>query len=68
MAQIKEARPGASPPTVYRALDFLIEQGLAHKIGRMNLFVHAGMLPIKSPACFWSARNAAVLRNCRNSR
>lgn len=39
LAQIKEERPGASPPTVYRALDFLIEQGLAHKIGRMNLFV-----------------------------
>ena len=39
LAQIKEARPGASPPTIYRALDFLIEQGLAHKIGRMNLFV-----------------------------
>jgi Fur family zinc uptake transcriptional regulator len=39
LAQIKEQRPGAAPPTVYRALDFLIEQGLAHKIGRMNLFV-----------------------------
>ena len=39
LALIKEARPNASPPTVYRALDFLIEQGLAHKIGRMNLFV-----------------------------
>ncbi len=39
LAQIKQERPGASPPTVYRALDFLIEQGLAHKIGRMNLFV-----------------------------
>ena len=39
LSQIKEERPGASPPTVYRALDFLIEQGLAHKIGRMNLFV-----------------------------
>ncbi len=39
LARIKETRPGASPPTVYRALDFLIEQGLAHKIGRMNLFV-----------------------------
>lgn len=39
LAQIKEARPGTSPPTAYRALDFVITQGLAHKIGRMNLFV-----------------------------
>ena len=39
LERIKADKPGASPPTVYRALDFLIEQGLAHKIGRMNLFV-----------------------------
>lgn len=29
----------AAPPTVYRALDFLVEQGLAHKIDSMNAFV-----------------------------
>lgn len=39
LERIKADKPGASPPTVYRALDFLIEQGLAHKVGRMNLFV-----------------------------
>ena len=39
LERMKVDKPGASPPTVYRALDFLIEQGLAHKIGRMNLFV-----------------------------
>lgn len=37
--RIKAMRPSATPPTVYRALDFLIEQGLAHKIGRINQFV-----------------------------
>lgn len=37
--QIKRAHPSATPPTVYRALDFLIDQGLAHKIGRINHFV-----------------------------
>ena len=37
--QMRQTRSNASPPTVYRALDFLIEQGLAHRIGRMNLFV-----------------------------
>ena len=29
----------AAPPTVYRALDFLVENGLAHKIDSMNAFV-----------------------------
>ena len=30
---------GSAPPTVYRALDFLIEQGFIHRIERMNAFV-----------------------------
>lgn len=29
----------AAPPTVYRALDFLIEQGLVHRIESLNAFV-----------------------------
>jgi Fur family transcriptional regulator, zinc uptake regulator len=29
----------AAPPTVYRALDFLVEQGLAHKIDSLNAFI-----------------------------
>src|SRR6185369_14537967 len=30
---------GSAPPTVYRALDFLIEHGLIHRIERMNAFI-----------------------------
>ena len=52
LARIKEARPSASPPTVYRALDFLIEQGLAHKIGRMNLFVACRHASHQVPSVF----------------
>jgi Fur family zinc uptake transcriptional regulator len=34
------ARMGrAAPPTVYRALDFLIEQGLVHRIESLNAYV-----------------------------
>ncbi len=29
----------AAPPTVYRSLDFLIEQGLVHRIETLNAFV-----------------------------
>lgn len=39
LEQMKAEHPGATPPTVYRALDFLIDQGLAHKIGRTNQFI-----------------------------
>ncbi|HHL20271.1 MAG TPA: transcriptional repressor [Aliiroseovarius sp.] len=30
---------GAQPPVAYRALDFLVEQGLAHRIERLNAFI-----------------------------
>lgn len=32
-----DGRPGA-PPTVYRALDFLLEQGLIHRLASLNVF------------------------------
>lgn len=37
--RLKAGRPGAAPPTVYRALDFLLEQGLVHKVERLNAFI-----------------------------
>jgi Fur family zinc uptake transcriptional regulator len=33
-----DGRQGA-PPTVYRALDFLLEQGLIHRLASLNVFV-----------------------------
>ena len=37
--QLKTTRHGAAPPTVYRALDFLLEQGLIHRLERLSAFV-----------------------------
>ena len=37
--QLRSTRHGAAPPTVYRALDFLLEQGLIHKLERLSAFV-----------------------------
>jgi Fur family zinc uptake transcriptional regulator len=37
--RLRGERRGAAPPTVYRALDFLLEQGLIHKVERLNAFV-----------------------------
>jgi len=36
---LKAERLGAAPPTVYRALDFLRQQGLVHRIESLNAFV-----------------------------
>ena len=36
---LRRAHPGAAPPTVYRALEFLIEHGLIHRIESLNAYV-----------------------------
>jgi Fur family zinc uptake transcriptional regulator len=37
--RLKAQHKSAAPPTIYRALDFLLEQGLIHKIERLNAFI-----------------------------
>jgi Fur family zinc uptake transcriptional regulator len=37
--RLRQNRRGAAPPTVYRTLDFLLEQGLIHRIERLSAFV-----------------------------
>ncbi len=37
--EIKPANKSAAPPTVYRALDFLMEHGLVHRIQSLNAYV-----------------------------
>ena len=37
--QLRSTRHGAAPPTVYRALEFLLEQGLIHRLERLSAFV-----------------------------
>jgi Fur family zinc uptake transcriptional regulator len=37
--RLKTQRANAAPVTVYRALDFLLQNGLIHKIERLNAFV-----------------------------
>lgn len=39
---LRHERRAAAPPTVYRALDFLVENGFVHKIESLNAFVGCG--------------------------
>ncbi|OWT59275.1 Fur family transcriptional regulator [Candidimonas nitroreducens] len=34
--EIRREQAGAAPPTVYRALDFLVEEGLIHRLDAVN--------------------------------
>lgn len=37
--RLRDEGTRAQPPTVYRALDFLLAQGLVHRLERLNAFV-----------------------------
>ena len=37
--RLRATRQGAAPPTVYRALEFLLEHGLVHKLESMSSYV-----------------------------
>ncbi len=78
LRRLAQERDGAAPPTVYRALDFLREHGLIHRIESLNAFVgccapgqaHAGQFLICSD-CGMAAEiddprvNAAIDRRAR---
>jgi Fur family zinc uptake transcriptional regulator len=50
--RLRASRKGAVPPTVYRALDFLMAQGLIHKLERLNAFVPCAEAGHPHPAQF----------------
>lgn len=39
LEELKKSEPQAKPPTVYRALDFLLEQGFIHRVESTNSFI-----------------------------
>ncbi|UTW48373.1 Fur family transcriptional regulator [Bacterioplanoides sp. SCSIO 12839] len=43
----------SAPPTVYRALDFLLELGLVHRINSLNAFVGCSHPGESHPSCFF---------------
>ncbi len=58
--RLKATRKRAAPPTVYRALDFLLEHGLIHKLERLSAFV--GCVGHEHDA---HAAQFLICRNCR---
>lgn len=40
--QLRPEHRGAAPPTVYRALDFLLQAGLIHRVETLNAYVGCG--------------------------
>jgi Fur family transcriptional regulator, zinc uptake regulator len=59
LEQLAQGGFGNQPPVAYRALEFLVEQGFAHRIDRLNAFV-ACMHPGEAHAPAF-----LICRNCR---
>lgn len=57
--RLREAGLGGQPPVAYRALDFLVEHGFAHRIERLGAFVACAGAEGPHPAAF------LICRSCR---
>src|ERR1700759_3791208 len=64
--KLRQTRRGAAPPTVYRALDFLLEQGLIHRVERLAAFVGciAGCTDETEGESHTHAAQFLICRNC----
>ena len=58
----------AKPPTVYRALDFLLETGLAHKIESLNAFMACGHRHHRHAAAFLICTNCETAQELHSSK
>ena len=54
---LKSEGLGAQPPVAYRALDFLVSNGFAHKIERLNAFVACGQVDSDCAPAFLICRS-----------
>ena len=53
---LRASEPQAKPPTVYRALDFLLEHGLIHRIASQNAFIGCNQPGEVHQGCFFICR------------
>lgn len=62
----EDGRP-AAPPTVYRALDFLLEHGLIHRIATLNAYIGCSHPQHRHQAQFLICRSCKVARELAHS-
>jgi Fur family zinc uptake transcriptional regulator len=56
---------GSKPPVVYRALDFLVAHGFAHRVERLNAFVACGRPAEDHGAAFLICRDCGAVAEAR---
>ena len=60
LEELKKIDDSAKPPTIYRSLDFLIENGFIHKIQSLNAFIGCAH-PKEHKECYF-----LICKNCQN--
>lgn len=60
LRRLSREHEGAAPPTVYRALDFLLEQGLIHRIESLSAFVGCAQPDISHAGQFLICRDCGL--------
>jgi Fur family transcriptional regulator, zinc uptake regulator len=65
--RLRAARKGAAPPTIYRALDFLLAQRLIHKVERLNAFIPCSESGHEHPAQFLICRQCGTVTEIEDS-
>lgn len=60
LERLAAERGRVAPPTVYRALDFLVSQGLVHRVDSRNAFVGCARADGPHRACFLLCRDCGA--------
>jgi len=66
LGALRDEVPGAAPPTVYRALDFLVQQGLVHRLETLHAFVgcsHPGQPHVGQSLLDWTCGSVRELED-----
>jgi Fur family zinc uptake transcriptional regulator len=65
LPRLAEEGLGSQPPVVYRALDFLVGHGFAHRVERLNAFVACGGPAEDHAAAFLICRECGAVAEAR---
>ena len=57
LTDLQQTRGSAAPPTVYRALEFLVEQGILHRVEALNGYVVCRHLDCAHPSVIMTCRD-----------
>ncbi len=64
LSELQQKDPSAKPPTVYRALDFLLEYGLVHKIHSLNSYSPCSHPKKHNQCCFLICEKCNQIKEC----